>query len=280
MNERGFSMIESLWSMLLGSLMLTGLLFVTSNTSRGVKMASDAQRTLQATQQAATLLEVSLRALETNRLSFAATITRGDHLRLANGTPHPLASLSGTTMPRPDSDILSVIAVSFQHHARLIEPHIIGSTITARACDSLTRITSSDFKSFVVYTLTGPHQVVGQLTASSLGCYNLSGTVISGLISNAGADIGTPLTFMPVDREQSVFIDRTGNLRIASHVGTRITENQPLTRGLRSFRLKRSVNTDGTSIFDVEVKGSVGHPLLKSIVPGLAYHEIWNEVLP
>jgi hypothetical protein len=280
MNERGYSIIESLWSMLLGSLMVTGLLVVTANTSRGMKVASDTERALQATQQTATLLEVSLRALETNRLRFSATITRGDQLRLANGTPHPLASLSGTTMPRPDSDILSIVAVSFQHHARLIDSHIVGSAITARVCDSLTKITPSDFKSFVVYTLNGPHQVVGQLTVSSLGCYNFSGAVISGLISKAGDDIGTPLSFMPVEREHSVFIDRTGNLRIASHVGTRITENQPLTRGLRSFRLQQTTHTDGASIFFVTIQGSAGHPLLRTIVPGLAYHEIWNEVLP
>lgn len=280
MNERGFSMIESLWSILLSSLILTTLLVITTNASRGVYTISNTQRSLQATQQCSTLLEVSLRALETNRLSFAATITRGDQLRLANGTRHPLASLSGTTAPRPDSDILSVVGVSFQHHARLVEPHIIGNTITARVCDSLTKIVSGDFKSFIVYTLSGPHQVVGQLTSSTQGCYNLTGTFISGLVSQPDGEMGTPLSFIPVDREQSVFIDRSGNLRIASHVGARITENQPLTRGLRSLRISQTRDAHGLSIFDVTIQGSAGQPFIASIIPGLTQRFIWNEVLP
>lgn len=280
MNQRGFSMIESLWSLLLGSLMATGLLFVSTYTSRTVKLTSDTQRALYATGLAATLIDVELRALETNRLNFAATITRGDDLRLAHGSPHPLASLTGTTSPRPDSDILSIVALSFEHHAKVVESEVGGATVTARVCDSPRKLVSGDFKSFVLYTLAGPQQVVGQLSASTRGCYTLTGTVISGLFSKSGGAIGTPLSFMPVEREQSLFVDRTGNLRIASHVGTKVTENQPLTRGLRFFHISRSVDAKGLSLFKVVIQGSVGRPLITSLVPGLAQRHIWNEVLP
>ena len=280
MNQRGFSMIESLWSLLLGSLMVTGLLFVSTYTSRGVKITSDTQRALYATELAATLIDVELRALETNRLNFAATITRGDDLRLLHGSPHPLASLTGTTSPRPDSDILSIVALSFEHHGKVVESQVSGTAVTARICDSLAKIVSGDFKSFVIYTLAGPHQIVGQLSASTRGCYTLTGTVISGLISKSGSPIGTPLSFMPVEREQSLFVDRTGNLRIASHVGTKVTENQPLTRGLRFFDISRTIDARGISVFKVIVQGSVGRPFITSIVPGLAQRHIWNEVLP
>jgi len=136
-----------------------------------------------------------------------------------------------------------------------------------------------DFKSVVVLAVDGAFQATGAISKTFADCIHFDGTVLSGLISSSNIAIGTPLELAAITREHSLFVDRSGEFRLASHVGTRITENQPLTRGLRSIRMSAINDDDKVPIYSVVVRPSYGGERKRFFIPGLARRSLLGEVL-
>lgn len=221
----------------------------------------------------------ALRSLERNRLSFAVQVTPGNNLTLPHGIPHPLASLAGTSAPRGDSDVLSVIDVAYQYRGAVTESTVSGNSIEATICGFYKRPSSGNFKSFLVYTIEGARQVVGDLRALNGECVQLTGTSLRGLVSAEPIFSSQPLSFAPIEREYSLFVDRSANFRIASHIGLRITENQPIIRGLHFMRITRHQEVQGATTFTVQLRPTLGRLFTSFVTPGLSQRYIWNEVL-
>jgi hypothetical protein len=280
LKERGFSLIEAVVALGLASLIFIGSLATFTNTMAGMRAAGDANLSALATFKAHAVIATALYTLEKNRLPFTLTITPGNRLSLPHGEPHPLAALKGTSAPRVDSDIISVIEISPLFRGRIRSSSRSGTGFLADACGMYEAPGKEDFKSVVAFAVDGAVQAVGEISKINTTCARFNGTLISGLISSSQVAIGTPLELAAITREQSLFVDRSGELRLASHVGSRITENQPLTRGLRSIRIV-PVNDDARiPIYSIVVRPSYGSERKRFLLPGLARRSLVAEVLP
>lgn len=276
----GFVLMELLWSLIVLAVTLPGVALYLTNLTRTTKYLSDTHQTSLTTLKTFAVLSSALKAVERNRLECATVVTQGSSPLLPSGGRHPLSSLTGTSAPRPESDILTVIDLAPLYRGRIEAITALGSSIEARICGAARRPTSGQFKSYLLYTLAGPAQVVGDATSSGTGCYSVNGTLISGVVSQATWLAASAHEVAPIDREYSIFIDRSGNLRLASHTGSRILENQPITRGLRSLDITETELSGGIRSFALTITPSTGRSLQGTVVPGLSRRSIWNEVLP
>ena len=279
LSQRGFSLLETVVALGLSSLILLGSIATFTNTVAGVRTATDANVSALATFKTHAVISTVLFSLERNRLPISPLITPGARLTIPNGEKHPLATLTGTSAPRIDSDIISVIEISPIYRARIRSFTRSGTRFTADACGMYETPGKDDFKSVVVLAVDGAFQATGEISRTLSGCIHFEGTVIAGLISTAHGAVGTPLELAAITREHSLFVDRSGEFRLASHVGTRITENQPLTRGLRSIRMSAISDDDQVPTYSVVVRPSYGGQRKRFFIPGLARRSLLGEVL-
>lgn len=279
LNQRGFSLLETVVALGLSSLILLGSMATFTNTVAGVRTATDANVSALATFKTHAVISTVLFSLEKNRLPISPLITPGARLTVPNGEKHPLAGLTGTSAPRVDSDIISVIEISPIYRARIRSSRRSGTRFAADACGMYETPGKDDFKSIVVLAVDGAFQATGAISKTFADCIHFDGTVLSGLISSSNIAIGTPLELAAITREHSLFVDRSGEFRLASHVGTRITENQPLTRGLRSIRMSAINDDDQVPTYSVVVRPSYGGERKRFFIPGLARRSLLGEVL-
>lgn len=279
-SQRGEVALDALWGLLLGSMALLACAILSARISATASRLTAQMNGRLAAGKTIAVVAGALRSLERNRQPFAAQIFSGSTLLLSNGARHPLASLSGTSGPRGDSDILSIIEPDTRLEGKVSSASLSGTSVTATICGLTTRIPSGTFKSFLLYTIEGVKQVVGEVRTINTTCVMLTGTSIQGVVSASPSWTSRPLLFAPVDREYSLFVDRNANLRLASHTGSLILENQPLTRGIEKIKVEKHTGADGVTIWKLSVKPSQGGEVSHFIVPALAQRHIWNEVLP
>jgi hypothetical protein len=277
---RGRILIESVVGLGVASITLTGLVVLLTNVSHTALRISHAHSGVIATTKAHAALSSALRAREKSRLAFAVQSARGARPRLPNGGEHPLSRLTGATAPREDSNILSVIEVAQRCRGTVTEAVVQGDTITTKVCGLTCRIQSDDFKSFLVYAIDGVRQIVGGISPVSQACVEVRGAAIDGLVTTQRTFTSSPLVFVPVEREYSLFVDGTDTFRIASHIGMRVVENQPITQGITAFEITKIQHARGVSTYGVVVRPQAGQALSSLVVPGLAERRIWNEILP
>jgi hypothetical protein len=157
---------------------------------------------------------------------------------------------------------------------------ISGTGIEATVCGLPSRIPSGVFKSYLLLTIEGARQVVGEVVALNVTCARLTGISIAGVVSAQTLFTSTPLVFVPIEREYSIFVDRAANLRLASHTGATILENQPIGRDVQFMTILQDIQPNGIRICKLTVQPSSGRQLLHFIIPALTQRHIWNEVLP
>jgi hypothetical protein len=280
MNERGYTLLDALWSLGIASIILSSTLTLFTTLSRLNLSLSWTNQGVITSMKVHAVIATALRSLERNRLPFAAQVMSGSSLVLPHGGQHPLSDISGPTSPRSDSDILSIIDLAHRHHGRVLTSTFADTSVTAEICGIYSSVPSTDFKSFILYTLEGPRQVVGAITYRTSSCISLTGTSIRGIVSSQPEFTSHPITFVPIEREYSLFVDRSSHLRIASHVGGRITENQPIVRGVEFISISTQRESDGVMAFMANIKPTVGPSLKTFILPGLSQRMLWNEILP
>jgi hypothetical protein len=273
-------MIESVVSLGIASITVTALLTLLTNISRVALRISQAHHDVIATTKAYAALSSALRTRERCRLAFAVQSHDGDDTQLTYGGEHPLSRLTGASAPRRDSDILSVIDVAQRCRGNVTQAMIRDSSISATVCGLTCRIRPDEFKSYLLYAIDGVRQIVGEVTPVSPACAEIQGTIVTGLVTQQRSFTSSPLVFAPVDREYSLFVDGAGTFRIASHVGTRVLENQPITHGLKGFKIEKSLHAQGAATYRVVLRPQAGKDVSTILVPGLAERNIWNEILP
>lgn len=278
--ERGDIALDALVGLLLGSLALVSCAFLSSRVSSTAAFITREVNGRLAAAKTIAVVTGALFALDRNRQPFAAQITSGSTLRFPNGVRHPLASISTTSGPRTDSDIITVIDLDNRYRGAVTAATISGTTIEATVCGLSSRIPSGAFKSYLILTIEGARQVVGEVMPISSTCARMMGSSIQGAVSGESAFPSRPLIFIPIDREYSIFVDRATNLRLASHTGNILLENQPISRGVDSISIGAERRSNGVPIFKLTVRPTSGRELSNFIIPALAQRKIWNEALP
>lgn len=277
---RGRILIESIVSLGIGSIAVTALASLFTTITHTAAKVSKAHSSIVATTKVYAALSAALRTHERNRLSFATQIVRAPPPRSPGGTTHPLATLRGASGPREGSDILTLIEVAYRCRGVVTQATMNNSDITATICGLTCRIQPDEFKSFLLYAIDGARQITGEIAMTSQTCAEVRGTSLDGMVTTRRAFTSPPLVFAPVDREYSLFVDTTDTFRIASHVGMRIVENQPVSQGIEAIHIGRKQHGDGVSTFAVVIRPRVGKELSTFVTPSLAQRFIWNEVLP
>jgi len=280
MSERGEILLEIVWSMGITSLVISALVVLVTNVSHTVGRISRAHEGVLAATKVLAATSVALKVRERNRLPFASTITKPPLFASTSGTKHPLSNLDGPTAPRSASDILSVVDLAQRYRGDVKEPVMSGTTISAKVCGFARVPPSPDFKSFLLYSVETAYQVIGSLTPLSRSCAEIRGSLIQGLVTHETEFRSPPLVFIPVEREYSLFVDTTATFRIASHIGSRVIENQPIVTGIEHMTLRESRATDNITFFNLRVKPLFGREISALIVPGLSQRTLWGEVLP
>lgn len=276
---RGFSLVECVIA--LGISALLGLITVQTThyaatiiTHHSQQIAARAVAT-----KAALIISASLVSLERTHLPGLFQVAAGDALITSSGGLHPVSGVSSTSRPRAGSAVISSVEVEPRYRGRVRESTLSGASADLTVCDATSVPSSGQFRSYLAIGLQGLCQFTGVITPSGHGCFLFSGTVTKGLFTNGNCQPASLLEFVPVVREFSIFIDRTGELRLASHVGMRILENQPIARGLRSLTLSEMPDQNRPLLFRLTVVPSSSRPLHFLLPAGLTRASIWSEVL-
>ena len=277
---RGYSLIECLCGLcLIGMLSAVTTRFVGQSSAILNDTTSAIESRISLTKAALTV-SAQLAALERSHLPGTISISSGTTVQAPHGGSHPVAGVGPTSQPRPESDIISVIEVDPRYRGRIRQSKFSGSTIEVEVCSGPEIPTTSQFKSHVVVGLSGICQITGTPTPTLAGCFTVSGSAVRGLLhATQSCPRAALLEYLPIAREFSVYVDKTGELRLVSHVGTHILENQPMTRGLRSLRAAPFVAPSGAHVFSLTILAARAREHTFMLSGALAQHSLWNEIL-
>lgn len=274
--ERGTSLLEMLVTLALGAIAL-------ACTSTGIMAAARLYATLSSTTEATiarqktnSALGAALRALDRHRINAGWLVASGTNL---SGTKHPLTRLKGTSAPRELSDILSVLETAPLHRGRIVSSHLNDTTVELRACDFSAPPDASDTRSLLILGMSGILHVSAKIPRETLGCIELQAYRLHSIFSTYKPPASSFHTLLPIEREYSLFVDRTSQLRLVSHHGGQIVENQPIVRGISFVRVTHQLDPSGTMHFSVTVKPIGGPASTTTVVIATTRRSIWSEVL-
>ena len=276
---RGYTLLELVWVLALSSVFGLGAIQAFASWMKAIHTITQQQEAHRATLKAHALIESALHSSDYSRLPMTVFRTPGDNLTLPNGVEHPVTSLRGTSLPRVDSDVVTIIEVSPSRSGEVQTASLSGATFSLEACGISSAIHQDDYKSVVVTTLDGPYQAVGKITNTTPGCLSFCGSLAQGLVSAAQEIKAPPLLFFTVRREFSLFVDRSGELRFVSHTGGRVLENQPVTRGYRSIHFETLYDEAAGSLYKVTVHASYTRPSIRFLTPSLLQRSLFAETL-
>lgn len=276
---RGYSLIECLCSLALVGILLSGIAVSTHKASSILGSIANSVDERVSIVKTAAVLSAALSALERSHISGLVSITDGSDPTTPSGAAHPVAGLSGTSRPRANSSVLSAIEVDPSYRGRIVRSVFDGELITIDICGAPNKPSSDQFRSHLVIGLSGACQITGTPNQISTGCFQISGRLLRGLISSGCPSVSL-LEYLPVIREFSIHVDRSGELRLISHVGSRILENQPMVRGLRSISIVELTNPDlSPSFYQIGIDASLARQHRFLFASALARSPLWNEVL-
>jgi len=279
-HNAGFSLLECLVALAItGLVTLVSAQLVSRLTHVFASRLNQLEQRAVATK-AALILTGVVATSERSHIPELLTITSSSSLTLPHGGRHPVSGLSGTSQPRSESDIMSAIEVDPRYRARIVSSSFTSAdTVRIEACELASRFTTGRFRSYLTLGSQGVCQFTGEVQSTGAGCVTIDGRALSGLIRNTPCPRASLLELLPVEREFSVFVDRTGELRLVSHVGMRIIENQPIARGLRSTTISTISNPLGAIFYDLVVTPTSSRPSRFLLESHLARRPLWNEIL-
>jgi len=276
---RGYSLIECLIGIcLIGLISALSARFTQQTSSELSELVRAVDQRLTITK-AASIIAAAVTAGERSRFAELLILTDGTTLQTPDGGQHPLVGIGTSSKPRPQSSIVSTIEVDPLYQGRIVESRRSGDETTIKVCGVPSLPTSDRFRSHILVGLGGLCQVTGTPLPLSSGCFQLTGTAARGLLHKTPAcPAGSFHEYLPVSRELALFIDRTGEFRLVSHVGMRLLENQPLIRGLRELKASWITTGHDTRFLRVSLRGSTSRELQFIFPVPLRSSARWNEI--
>lgn len=278
--EEGHTLLEILCVMALAGIILSGAATLFAHLSRTAAAISLQQGGVASALKAHGIITAALRSTERDRLNLSVSITPGNNLTLAHGARHPVAAMTGTSAPRLDSDVLSFIDLDNTFRGTVRSSRSSSTSAEVEVCGLNSAPSPTSFRSYLLLSVSGARQLSGDLRYTSRGCAVLTGSFVAGLVAGRTE---MPLAFsgfVPIEREYSLYVDRSANVRLVAHVGARIVENQPMVRGIYSIRLSESKDPSSTLIFQLWIKPTSGPEIREIIIPTLSRRTVIGEVLP
>jgi len=250
-SQTGASLIEMLATLAVSGIVISCASLVILTATRLHFELSSILNGAVARQKTIAAVDAALRSLDRHRFDGGVVITSAEDALSGN---HPVSNVSGTSAPRGHSDIVSVVEVSPLERGVLVSADRGSTTISLTACSFFKRPVLSEVRSYLLVDLDGFQHVTAQLVASGADCLRGTAQPLRSIFTAPGYHTGSLHYILPVLREYSLFIDRSGQLRLVSHVGQRVIENQPIVRGLSFLRVVRETHGSGAVLFRITVK--------------------------
>jgi prepilin-type N-terminal cleavage/methylation domain-containing protein len=277
---RGYSLIECLVAISLLGLVSAASARITQQTSAQLSGIARAVDQRLAIMKSVAVITATVNTAERTRLRELLTISDSSTLKATHGGPHPLIGIGASSKPRPLNSIISTIEVDPLLQGRIVEtrPSTSGPQVTV--CGTSSAPPAERFRSHLLLGMGGVCQVTGIPRPISQGCFTLAGTPTRGLLhSTPSCPAGSYHEYLPVAREFSVFVDRTGEFRLVSHVGMKLLENQPLARGLRELNATWIVGGHNATFMKLALRGAMSRELTFALPIPLRRSSLWNEIL-
>lgn len=226
------------------------------------------------------LIERALIAIDTSRSNGLWKIHPGGRFLFAHGGEHPISRIKGTSQPRVGSDGLSIIEVRPSGILAITHDSKMGTSFCPLNAEQL-RI--DGVRSYIKRSIHGDMQYAfgnnlhGAMWPDS--CGSLSGSPIQSMtIKSPHIEVSGQL-LLPIVQEYSLFVDRSSHLRLISHRGSWIRENQPLVNGVQSLRISSSTSFAGVLLFSITIKTVSGIEKRWSRVSSITRTEGYNDLL-
>jgi hypothetical protein len=276
---RGFSLLDCVCSLGITSLLALIVIRATQTTATIVNLHMQQITARVTATKAALVTSAALASLERSHFGGLVQIANGTSPLTAFGSAHPVTGITSTSRPRSDSAIVTSVELDPRYQGRVVRSTFSGDSISIEACQLPQRPSKDQFRSYLAIGLQGACQVTGTLDSSAGSCISFSGSIVTGLFTAGRCQPGSLLEFVPISREFSIFVDRTGTLRLVSHVGMRILENQPIAQGFRALAVREWSDTTGAHVYQLAVTPSGSRPLTFYLPSALTRSLIWNQVL-
>lgn len=185
--------------------------------------------------------------------SGLVSLTNGEKVRL---------SRSPALLPDGIGDALTWAEVDLGRALRVASITQMGAIITAQACYSLTNAASlpESEDSFLAITRDGIFELVETTEhfSGSTSCLSLSLAVRHSVVADPAETFYAPGTqlLIPVVRINTLYRDMSGTLRIVSHHGDSITENQPVQEQFPVIRIAQIQDEFGVSILSITAQST------------------------
>lgn len=220
-------------------------------------------------------VRAGVRAQAASRLPYAVTLAPSSVEPLPNGAPHPLSRMRGASSPRPGSAVVTFLELDPGSRGTVQASSGGPSQLVIEVCGLSAAATGAAFRSYVALGPSGDVQVSGSLARAATGCATLRGAAVPGIVSDPAHVLPSSLSSVAgVLREYSLFVDNSGQLRLASHLGTQVLENQPIVAGLDSFQARWLRSSWGAVGVALEIRGA--HGLSSSDVAPLSLTAQWQ----
>jgi hypothetical protein len=277
---RGYSLLECVCSICIIGILSALVLRATHHASATLGAFTQNLEERNSMTKAALVVSAILSASERSHMEALISIRDGGLLTLPHGGAHPVQGVGSTSRPRALSHIVSAIEVDPRLRGRIRTSEFDATGIMVEVCETPSLPDRESTKSHLLIGVAGLCQVTGVAEPGTLGCFRLRGTPLRGLLlPQSSCPIASLHEYLPVSREASIFIDTTGELRLVSHVGMRVTENQPITRGLRSLVVAMNHAAPGAVFFDISLRARADKIHRFLLPAALTRAPIWNEIL-
>ena len=238
--EDGISLLECLVGLLLTSV-LAGLLIAQVHplliTARKLSDEAQAQRALA---RLSTILDTATTAIDSHRLSIAATIHPHGNVVYTDGTPHQIQHAPEKALqPSAKADAFSVLQLEMEHLLTVSprpSPLHFPSGAPIQAC-SKTRLHQPERpRSVLAISVDGPSELVVSNSNCAAECCDLWLHAERSVIAPQSRQ-NHPLVLIPIKHLSTYYVTESGVLRTLQHVGEAVIENQPILAECPPFRL-------------------------------------------
>lgn len=232
--DRGSTLFESLIALLLSSLLF---ILVSDGILRVMKAEGDIKSRYQALQvHSIVKSEIGkvMRDFDQHSFPVGLMIHKNGDVRMYNGVVHAISRINSTSRPRPGSDAISGLQMSYRD-----AQYVKRNGARLEMCALFGTKPSQIPVSYLGFTTHEMYQAVVETgKVNSAGCREVQIRILGSLFvpSIDSSLVKFTSLLVPVYSEYTIYTDASGQLRYVGHIGNFIRENQPILRGIRNIR--------------------------------------------